>query len=194
MLKKNTYRLFNPYIEGTADTVVQANNSFNAGKKLYNGISSHFTNHLEDFYMTIQNVQTKELTHFKITEKINEDGTVDFKLDKIDGKFTPEIDKKLIAAVNNIGKQTGGKHHKKKSDDSSDSSSSDSSNSDSSSDSECYKFPLQPINRFVYFYLPYYKLNLVGLSPIDISRLFMPTFGFSPNPTIEIRMDLYKYF
>ncbi|AAV50758.1 hypothetical protein [Acanthamoeba castellanii mimivirus] len=179
MSKQNTYRLINPYIEGTTDTVVHSSNSFKAGKKLYGGISGYFTNHLDNFHMTIQNVQTGGLTHFRILEQRKNDGTVDYKLEKIDGEFSPDVDNKLLSSVAKLEQQKGG-------------GSNDSSDS-SDSETECFKFPLQPINRFVYFYLPYHKLNLVGLSPVDISRIFMPTFGFPFNPTIEIRFDLYKY-
>ncbi|ANB50505.1 hypothetical protein [Powai lake megavirus] len=182
MSEKNTYRLLNPYIEGTVDTVVKSRNSFSAGKKLYNSISNYFTNHVDDFYMTLQNVETGQLSHFKIGEKRDENGDVNFEMNKLEKNFTPELEKQLITSVKKIDKQTGGKKHYNDSDDS------------SSEESECFKFPLQPITKFIYFYMPYYKLNLVGLSPIDMARIFMPTFGFTYNPSLEIRFDLYKYF
>jgi len=187
MSKKNAYRLLNPYIEGSVDTVVRAKNSFNAGKKMYNTISNYFTNHLEDFYMTVQNVETKELTHLKINEKRSENGTVDYNLVKIEEKFNPDLEKKLINIVENLEKQTGGKHHKNNDVD-------DDSSSESSSEDDFYDYPVQPIRRFTYFYLPYYKLNMVGLSPLDSARFFVPMFSLPVNPSLEIRMDLYKYF
>ena len=182
MSTKNAYRLINPYIEGSIDTMVRARNSFSAGKKLYNTISNYFTNHVEDFYMTIQNVETKELTHFKVGEKKGANDTVDFNLVKIEDSFAPELDKKLISNVEKLEKQSGGrKHHKD-----------DSESSTTTSSEYYYSIPIQPITRFVYFSLPYYKLNIAGLTPLDASRLFLPMFSLPINPTLEIRFDLYR--
>lgn len=180
MATKNTYQLTNPYIEGSVNVVVRASNPFNGGKKLYNNVSKFFTNHVDDFYMTIQNAETKNLTHFQINEKKGSNGSVDFNLVKLDNNFGPELEKKLITSVTKLSKQTGGKY---KSDDSSDSTSSD--------ESDYYKIPAQPITRLVYYYLPYYEL--IGLSPIDASRLFLPMFSLPINPSLEIRFDLYRY-
>ena len=180
MSTKNAYRLVNPYIEGSFDGVVRAKNSFSGGKKLYDAISGHFTNHLDNFYMTIQNIETKEITNFKIEEKRSNSSVVDYNLVKLDKKFSPELEKKLVTAIDKIETQTaGGKH---KTDDSSDSSSSES-------DYYKFKFPVSPINRFVYFYMPYYKLDVVGLTLADTYRLFMPTFSLPINPVVELRLD-----
>ena len=186
MSTKNAYQLINPYIEGSIDTVVRASNSFSAGKKLYNNISAYFTNQVDDFYMTIQNVETKDLTHFKIGEKRGENGMVDFDLVKLDDKFNPDIEKKLVSYVEKLQKQSGGKHHHHR-DDSSTESSSDLN------DYDYFRYAAQPISRFTYFYLPYYRLNIVGLTSLDRSRIFMPMFGLPINPSLEIRFDLYKY-
>lgn len=186
MAEKNAYRLLNPYIEGTVDTVVRAKNSFSAGKKLYNNISNYFTNHLEDFYITVQNMETKDLTHFKINEKRSDNGMVDFNLVKLDDRFNPELEKKLITNIENLNKQSGGKHREHHDDN-------DDDDSESSTEEDYYlKIPISPIRRFTYFYLPYYKLNFVGLSPIDRSRFFVPMFSLPINPSLEIRMDLYN--
>ena len=190
MSEKNAYRLLNPYIEGTIDTVVRAKNSFNAGKKLYNNISTYFTNHLDDFYMTVQNMETKDLTHFKINEKRSDNGTVDFNLVKLDEKFNPDLEKKLINNVDKLTQQSGGKHKHRHHDDDD-----DDDDSDSTTDEDYfYKVPVLPISRYTYFYLPYYKLNFVGINQIDRARFFMPMFSLPVNPTLEVRMDLYNLF
>lgn len=150
MSRKNAYRLLNPYIEGSIDTVVRAKNSFNAGKKLYNTISNFFTNHVEDFYMTVQNVETKELSHFRINENRTNNGTVDYDLVKLEEKFSPELEKKLVNNVDQIVKQSGGKHRYNDDDDE---SSSDSSSSDDLFDD----YPLQPILCFIV------KVNFIRL-------------------------------
>jgi hypothetical protein len=182
MSTKNAYRLINPYIEGSIDTIVRASNSFSAGKKMYNNISRFFTNHMDDFYMTIQNMESKDLTHFKIEEKRNENNTVDFSLIMLEKNFNPDFEKKIINSVEKMDKQTGGNH-----------SHNDSTSDSTSSESDYYRTSLQPISRFVYFYLPYYKLDFVGLTATDISRIFLPMFNLPINPRLEIRFDLYKY-
>lgn len=187
MSSKNAYRLINPYIEGSLDTVVRASNSFSAGKKLYKTISDYFTNQVDDFYMTVQNVESKELSHFKIGEVRGENGMVDFKLAKLDDRFAPDLEKKLLSNVDKMSKQSGGRHrHRHQRDD-------DTTTESSSEDSDYLKIPIQPISKFVYFYLPYYKLNAVGMSPLDTSRIFMPMFSLPINPSLEIRFDLYRY-
>ena len=185
MSSKNAYRLINPYIEGTMDTTVRASNSFSAGKKIYNTLSKYFTNHVNNFYMTVQNIETKELSHFKIDEKMGGNGTVDYNLVKIEDSFSPEVDKKLIGTVEKIEKQTGGGFF----DDI------DDSPTESSTENDYFlRMPQQPITRFVYFHLPYYRLKYVTVPVIEQTRLFMPMFGLPINPTMEIRFDVFKYY
>lgn len=183
---KNTYRLINPYINGSLDTVVHASNSFSGGKKIYNAISNYFTNHVNDFNMTIQNVETKDLSHFKIEEERGKNGAVDFNLVKLEQNFSPDLERKLVSTVDKISKQSGGRHDRRADD-------SDSTDSLSTTESDdFFRYQIQPITQFTYFYLPYYKLNFVGMSPIDISRIYMPMFNLPINPSLEIRFDLYK--
>lgn len=189
MSMKNKYHLINPYIEGSLNTIVNASSPYSGGKKIYKNISSHFKNRVDNFYMTIQNIETKDLTHFAIKEKVGKNGSIDYKLDLYDSKIGGDVEKKLINAVSKINSQDGGRRHHKLFDDDSSSSSSESSSSD-----EYTNIRTQPISRFVYFHLPYYKLNLSGLTPIDAARFFLPTFNFPINPSIEIRFDLYKFY
>lgn len=196
MSEKNAYRLINPHIEGSLDTVVRARNSYTAGKKIYGTISNYFTNPVDDFYMSIQNVETKDLTHFRIGEKRDANGFVDFELVRLDNKFNPDLEKKLINNVEKISKQYGGKHHKhhkhhKDHINNKDEDYDESSSESSSSEEDYYRYANQPITRFTYFYLPYYKLNTIGLSPLDSSRIFLPMFNLPINPSLEIRFDLY---
>src|ERR1700688_4734935 len=103
----NTYRLINPYIEGSLSTVINSKNSFRAGRDLYKRLSKHFTNHVENFHLTIQNVETKKLSHFRITEK-KKGNSVDFNIVKLSDSLPDNMENKLIGAVDNIEKQTGG--------------------------------------------------------------------------------------
>ena len=189
MSTKNAYRLINPYIEGSFNFVARASNSFSGGRKIYKNISSLFKNQVDNFYMTIQNLETKDLTHFAVKEKMDNNGAIDYDITKFDDKMSPELEKKLINAVEKINKpQTGGKKHHHLLDESS------SSSSSCSDETDYYISKTQPISRFVYFYLPYYKLNMVGLSPIDASRFFLPAFNLPINPSIEVRLDLYRLY
>lgn len=191
MSTKNTYQLINPYIEGSIQTLVDSKKPFRAAKKIYQNVSHYFTNHVDDFYMVLQNVDTQKLSHFKIRESRDENGDVDYKIQMLDSDLPNDIDKKLLKSVKKITEnQTGsGKHKRFNLNDSSDSDSSDSDSSDSLDDI----LPNQAITKFVYFYLPYYKLNAYALSPLDYNRIFVPMFGLPVNPTLEIRLDLYQY-
>lgn len=181
---KNTYRLVNPYIEGFVNTVVRAKNAFNAGKRIYNNISNYFTNHVESFYISIQNVDTNKLHHFRIKERRGKDGSVNFSFYKSDNNFPSEIERKIISNIDKIEKMRGGSRHSK--DDST------TETTTTTEESEYFEYPPQPITRFIYFYLPYYKLKFIGISPLDYGRIFLPTFALVFNPTVEVRFDLYK--
>lgn len=184
MSNKNTYRLINPYIEGSIDTISHDKNPYNAGKKFYNKLSEYFTNHVEDFYMSVMNVETKNMTHYHIQEKRDGD-SVYFYMKILPEKFPAETEKKLITEINKIKKQSGGKHHHRRhSDDSSDSS-------DSSSSSDDNYYSMLPITRFTYFNLPYY--NLINYDATVCQRLFLPTFSLPLTPSVEIRFDLFTY-
>lgn len=186
--KKNTYRLINPYIEGSLDTIVHSKNAYRAGIKAYTRLSDYFTNHVENLNMTIMNVETKQLNHYSIKEK-REGDAIDFSIVSIPDNLPQKTEADLINNINKMEKQSGGKKkkHRSRDDDSSDSS---SSSSDSSSFSSDY-FNVLPITKFVYFHLPYYKL--INISPIDRNKLFLPIFTLPLTPTIEINLDLYKF-
>lgn len=191
MSAKNAYRLINPHIDGTINTVIRAHTNFSAAKRFYKNISNYFTNHVPNFYFTIQNVETKDLTHFKVDEKRGTNDMVDFKLVRMEKNFSPELEKKMINVVEDLNKQSGGKHkHHHHDDDDDDESSSESS----SSSDNTYKFPSSPIKSITYFYLPYYKLNISPMSPLDMYRIAVPMFNLPVNPVFEFRFDLYKYF
>lgn len=138
--------------------------------------------------MTIQDVDTKALSHFRIKEKGEKrDPTViDYEIIKLNDGFDSNLNQKLIEQSDKL-KQSGGKHRRRYTD-----SSSSSSSSSSDYDDYSRSFNL-PITRFVYFSLPYQKLHINGLTPVDISRIFLPMFSLPINPTLEIRFDLYRY-
>ena len=182
---KNSYRLINPHIEGTFNSVTKSASAFGAGKKLYKSLSNFFTNYLDNFHMTIQNLESKQLTHFRVSEQRKGENLVDFNLVKLEDNLKPDIETKLISHVDKIQSGGRGKHRKYYDEDSS------SSSSDSTSDEFNMQY-VPPISSYTYFYLPYYKLNAVNVVPYYYNRVFVPTFSLPVNPVVEIRMDLYK--
>lgn len=177
-MSRNTYRLINPKIEGSFDTTVSAKNSFRAGKKMYSNLSTLFTNHVQSFNMTLQNVDTGENTHFNIEEHVKGDGTVNYELRRLEGNFPDEIEETLSEVADGI-EQTGGKRKRRKYD-------SDSDSSSSSSSSDYDRYPVQPVTKYVYYSLPYHYLWQEQLAPIIETRTFVPLFSFPINPTVEI--------
>jgi len=189
---KNTYRLINPYIEGSMNTLVNAKNSFSAGKHLYNTISKFFTNHVEGFNIAIQNISSKDITHFRISERrgSQDSNAVDFDMVKLPEETLPkEINDKLLTKIDKMDKQVGGGKHRKHDSDSTTSSS-------SSSDDDYYyrnNAYVQPITRFTYFNLPYmYNTKFIGLNAYDYNSLFMPVFSWPISPVVEIKMDFFR--
>jgi len=170
-------------------------NSERAGRKLYDNLSKYFTNNVDNFNMTIQNMDTKKLTHFRINESRDQDTgeEVDYDIVELTESLPEKMEKELLAKVKaeeESAKQAGGRkhhrHHRKDKDDS------PSSSTDSSTESSYYyKRPTYyyPINRFVYYNLPYYKIN--GLSTWDINRLFFPCFSWPLSPSVEVRLDIF---
>jgi hypothetical protein len=189
-MSKNTYRLINPYVEGSMNTLVNAKNSFSAGKHLYNSVSKFFTNHVEDFNIAVQNVASREINHYKITERRSggDPNSVDYSMAKIPDNAIPDgINEKLLEKIDKMDKQVGGrKHHSDSSD----------SLSDSSSEEDYYRdnMYIHPITRFTYFNIPYVRnaIKFVGLNVNDYNSLFMPVFSWPLSPVVQIKMDLYK--
>ena len=206
MTSKNTYRLANPVIDGTFNSITRGSNSFSAAKKFYKQLSSYFTNRVNKFHMTVMNVQTGGQTHYMVSEdSMKPDGSVGFSMTQLPGKMPVDAEDYLndqLARVDakNAKKQTGGKRRRKSRDEDDDSDSSDS-DSDSDSEFEYVGYPIypQPITKFLYFDLPYYKLY--GVSPLDAVRIvdprivdpriiYTPTFSLPINPSIEIRLTV----
>lgn len=184
MMSKKTYILVNPYIEGSLNKLVKAKNSFSAAKHLYQKMSNLFSNHVENFNFAIQNIETKDITHYNIHEKAKRHGTgVNYDLRQIPIEVIPEgINKTLIKKFDDMeSEQNGGKHI-------------DDNSSISSSESEYYHndIYIQQIVKFTYFCIPYIEvtpIKLVGLNINDFKSLFMPTFNLPVIPIIEIRID-----
>ena len=70
----NKYYLVNPQIKGdNFENSVSAKNSIEAAKKLYNGLSKHFSHNVMKFYFTLQKGDSDKYSHFQVSEKRNND-------------------------------------------------------------------------------------------------------------------------
>ena len=70
----NKYYLVNPQIKGdNFENSVSAKNSIEAAKKLYNGLSTHFSHNVMKFYFTLQKGDSDKYSHFQVSEKRNHD-------------------------------------------------------------------------------------------------------------------------
>lgn len=194
--KRQTYRLINPYIRGSVPVKIKATNPYNGTKKLYNSISSHFTNYVDKFYMTIQDVGTGKLYHSKIVENPQDDShLIDYEIEVLENAFPEKVETSLLENFNTISQQRGGRKSRK-SDSQNGGSVFDDSDSDSDSDSDVLKSHKsrkrlrRPIENFAYFAWPYYQLEMIGLTPMDYRNIFrtysLPVFSLPNLPTYEV--------
>lgn len=172
------YRLINPYIEGEAVQVVRASSPFSAGTKIYENFSKYTTNTMDKFHMTVQNIETGELSHFQVKEKKkrkNGKEIVEFDMKMIKDALPEETEEELIKIVSNMDKQKGGFDWR-----------TEDFSDDIMDEYKCRRL----IDRFTYFYLPYVKM--VGMSPNDYEHLFMPVFVYPIAPVMVARFDLFR--
>jgi hypothetical protein len=181
----NTYKLVNPYIQGTFKRSVKATNSNEAANMFYKNLSKHFNNSIPKFYFSVQKGSSGlgKYYHFEVKEN-RVDDEVSFEVKKYhkgaDKSNMGDFEEKL----NNFKakfSQDGGKKNKKskKSKDDSDSDFDDSSE-------EFYKrarqYPAvtqQPI--YYWWYDPFiYRLD----------KLYIPTFYSYVVPTLELALLL----
>lgn len=115
----NTYNLVNPYIKGDLKTSIRANNSIEAARKLYTGLSEHFNNNVPKFYFTLQKGKSGngKFYHFQVSEQKNGD-EVDFALKPYSipnsTKSENEFRSRLTTFKSRIDNKVGGKSKAKK--------------------------------------------------------------------------------
>jgi len=192
-MNKKTYRLVNPHIEGTFNPLVKAKNPPSAAKHIYQKLAETFTNSVHNFNFAIQNIETKDITHFNIKEKVKKGGsTVNYELSKIPPEIIPDgINDKLVKKIDEIESGQYGGNKSSKYDDDTETITDSSTESDYLND-DMY---LQPITKFTYFYIPYIittPIKLIGLNMNDYNDLFTPSFSYPIRPIIHIRTDFIK--
>ena len=165
----NKYYLVNPQIKGdNFENSVSAKNSIEAAKKLYNGLSKHFSHNVMKFYFTLQKGDSDKYSHFQVSEKRNNDQVkfqiqpyilpdeltsierFKMKLKDFNYKFEQDDDNKIKSKKENSKSQEGGrdddddeddkklKKSKKKKNKKKKESSSSESNISSSDDSDIF--------------------------------------------------------
>jgi len=182
-----TYTLVNPCILGQFNTEYKAENGLDAASQFWNDLSSFTTNNVPQLFITVQDKTSKDLLHFKITEKIDSKTKVseytisEFNVDVSDKnkktflKGVDDVKKKVTGLVT---KQTGGddeksKKHRKRYDDSS--STSSISDDDEYFNFRKYKRMTQPIS--YWWYTPFIY---------NQPSVFVPTFNVPIIPYVEL--------
>jgi hypothetical protein len=182
----NTYVLVNPYVQGEFKTNIKSNNSIEAGRIFYKGLSEHFNNAVPKFYFTVQKGESGKgkLYHFQVKE-IRKKDNVSFSLAPYDIVGGGDIDlfKGKLTKIKDKFTQDGGKNTNKKNTNKKNSKKSTKSkkeDSDSDSDSsDDYK----RINKYVPildqpFYYWWYDPVLYNLN-----SYYIPTF-YQYNPLV----------
>ena len=197
----NKYYLVNPQIKGdNFENSVSAKNSIEAAKKLYNGLSTHFSHNVMKFYFTLQKGDSDKYSHFQVSEKRNND-KVKFQIQPYilpDELTSIERFKMKLADFNNkFEEQDGGDDNKndenkkskkksknKKNKKKKESSSSESSVS-SSDDSDIFTETLyKRAKRYTPISQPFYYWWYDALL-YNTNSLFIPTFYPYVYPYIE---------
>lgn len=169
----NKYRLVNPYIQGTFDSVVYASNPLQAGKLMWNNLSEYFDNNIPSFHFSMQEGGGSKFHHFSVKERLNKQtNAVDFNIEI--NKLNTKVNSKLNEFIDQQSKlqQSGGGHRKN-------SSPCSDSESDDYIDTivnklhlENYGFSSQPIVTFSYH--PYiYKVDFLKVPYL----ITIPTFS-----------------
>lgn len=165
-----SYKLVNPYVEGTMSTTYSASSAIDAGNQAWQSLSKHFRKNVPKFAFTLEQSGGK-LHHFMVKESIK-DKKVVYSINEMTIK-----DKHAKSFKTRFNELTGGKHH---------SSSSSSSDSDMSTDSDYdlvhlrHRHGVDPI--YYFWYDPYMY---------DLSSVSVPVFVDTITPYVYIAGPSY---
>jgi len=191
-----SFKLVNPLIVGSFNTDYRSESGLDAANQFWNDFSTHITGNLPNIYVTLREEGTQDLSHYKISEKVNKGSkSTEFTIseynvdlsDSKKNKFLKQI-KKYETKINvKISRQTGGddkkdgdkKPEKKRYKDSSSSSSSDSDSDDYYNFGK-YRRLTQPITMFYYTPLLY-----------RVPSVFIPTFNVPLTPYVKLYMPMF---
>jgi len=168
------FELINPTIIGDLNTQVTTKSPDSAIKKIWENVSHNIMGNVPNLYVTLREIGTKKLHHYKIQEKVDNSKNAIIEYNKLHLKLNVKDKNTFLEKINNISVQSGsGKDRKKHKDDSS---------SDSDSDDEFYKFMKfrknTPIS--MYWYTPYLYSSLGSL------KIYTPVWNVPIMPYNEI--------
>ena len=187
-----SFKLVNPLIVGSFNTDYTAETGLDAANQFWNDFSTHITGNLPNIYVTLREEGTRNLSHYKISEKVNKGSkSTEFTISEYNAELSDAKTKKFLKEVEKyenkvnakISRQTGGevekKPEKKRYKDSSSSSSSDS-DSDNYYNFGKYRRLTQPITMFYYTPLLY-----------SVPSVFIPTFNVPLTPYVKLYMPMF---
>lgn len=203
----NTYVLRNPFLQGTIDTKIKAQNANAAAKEFYSNISEHFNNSVPSFKFTLQKGGSGlgKYYHFEANEE-RSDNEISYKINRCTTDIDiTQFEKNFNKFKTNFDNLVGGKKHKKhkkkhshkkhsnknkdennKDDNNSSSESSSESSSSSSSSYNYYKKinSYLPVSQPIYYwwYDPYVYTS---------DSIYFPSFYPYTVPYIEISTPYY---
>jgi len=192
-----SFKLVNPLIVGSFNTDYTAETGLDAANQFWNDFSTHITGNLPNIYVTLREEGTRNLSHYKISEKVNKGSkSTEFTISEYNAELSDAKTKKFLKEVENyenkvnakISRQTGGddnkkdgekKPEKKRYKDSSSSSSNDSDSDDYYNFGK-YRRLTQPITMFYYTPLLY-----------SVPSVFIPTFNVPLTPYVKLYMPMF---
>lgn len=173
-----SFRLINPYIEGSFKKIFTGNSAHDAATEAWNNLSKNFTNNVPKFAFTLEKLNGGTLHHYIVKEKIGNNKMVNYKLTEMDIKNKSEQIKNFKNNLKTI--QNGGKKRREEEDD--DESSSTSSDEDSESSEIFQKIRLQKFLKrdspIVYWWYDPMLYNM--------DYFYMPTFVSTLSPYVAI--------
>ena len=118
----NNYKLVNPEIQGQFESDANEKNSSDAANTFYTRMTKTFNNSLPQFHFTVRKGNSDKLYHFKVDERKNKDGLINFVIKQSD--ILLETEQKFISKIkennsnlhggNNSEESHNNKHKKEK--------------------------------------------------------------------------------
>lgn len=159
-MSKHNYQLINPIIDGTLDTVYEAENPLKGAELFWMKFAKNILDHVPKFVFSMKDILNNEINHFVVTEDPKTKSFTISKLDlDIDKKEFDDLENKVDTYNQN---QNGGmrKRYDISSSDSSDSVSSSSISSSSDSSSSIHELVYPSLKRTSPIAMLHYKPNI----------------------------------
>ena len=117
-----SYKLVNPYIIGSMDTVINAESSLEAANKAYNNLSKYFGNTIPEFKFSLKRLSNdkkviggskKSFIHFQVNESSTNNDKVNYEIKEIDSNVDiTKFQEMLNKVANQDNRLSGGEHRR----------------------------------------------------------------------------------